>query len=215
MNVSEAFKSRSLKCMIGDHLLRNGLSTISYDQTRKTSTIKLLPGPSFGKVDGPLVVSKQRRVESVFNTMNKLVKGKLSFVGGVDRVFKRIFSVREGEKLLRASHCSLYTTAGPIAGRLFISTEKLAFCSDRPIAKVSSTTTGEPLWFHYKIMIPLRKIQRLNQNESTKKPSQKYLQVVTSDEFEFWFMGFRTYNKTFKCLQQVCSLPKLNLLTSS
>ncbi|XP_021735471.1 GEM-like protein 4 [Chenopodium quinoa] len=190
MNVSEAFKSRSLKSMIGDHLLRNGLSTISYDQTRKTSTIKLL--------SGPLVVSKQRRVESVFNTMNKLVKGKLSFVGGVDRVFRRIFSVREGEKLLRASHCSLYTTAGPIAGRLFISTEKLAFCSDRPIAKVTSATTGEPLRFHYKIVIPLRKIERLNQNESTKKPSQNYLQVVTSDEFEFWFMGFRSYNKTFK-----------------
>uniref|UniRef100_A0A803LS05 GRAM domain-containing protein n=1 Tax=Chenopodium quinoa TaxID=63459 RepID=A0A803LS05_CHEQI len=151
MNVSEAFKSRSLKSMIGDHLLRNGLSTISYDQTRKTSTIKLL--------SGPLVVSKQRRVESVFNTMNKL---------------------------------------GPIAGRLFISTEKLAFCSDRPIAKVTSATTGEPLRFHYKIVIPLRKIERLNQNESTKKPSQNYLQVVTSDEFEFWFMGFRSYNKTFK-----------------
>lgn len=200
--------------MLGDHLLRNGLSSLTYDQTRKTSTIKLLPGPSSVKVDGSLIISKQRRVESVFTTMNKLVKGKLSFIGGIDKMFRRIFSVREGEKVLRASHCCLYTTAGPIAGRLFISTEKLAFCSDRPIAKVSSTT-GESLRFHYKIVIPLRKIERLNQNENVKKPSQKYLQIVTTDDFEFWFMGFRYYNKTFKCLQQVCSLPKLNLLTSS
>ncbi|XP_021841716.1 GEM-like protein 4 [Spinacia oleracea] len=215
MNVSEAFKSRSIKSMIGDHLLRNGLLRLSYDQTRKTSTVKLLPGLSPSKVDGSLIISKQRKVESVFTMMNKLVKGKLSFVGGVDKIFKGIFSVREGEKLLRASHCCLYTTAGPIPGRLFISTEKLAFCSDKPIAKISSATAGEPLRFHYKIVIPIRKIERSNQNESMKKPSQKYLEIVTTDEFEFWFTGFRSYNKTFKCLQQVCSLPKLNLLTSS
>lgn len=64
------------------------------------------------------------------------------------------------------------------------------------------------------IVIPLRKIERLNQSESIKKPSQKYLQTVTTDDFEFWFMGFKSYNKTFKCLQQAV-LPKINLLTSS
>lgn len=72
MNVSEAFKSRSMKNMLGDHLLRNG---VSYDQTRKPSSIKLLPGPSSGQVDdgsSSLIVSKQRKIESVFATMNKL-----------------------------------------------------------------------------------------------------------------------------------------------
>lgn len=70
MNVSEAFKSRSMKSMLGDHLLRNG---ISYEQTRKTSSIKLLTGPSSGQVgDGSLITSKQRKVDSVFTTMNKL-----------------------------------------------------------------------------------------------------------------------------------------------
>ncbi|XP_021735160.1 GEM-like protein 4 [Chenopodium quinoa] len=204
MNASEAFKSRHMKSMLGDHLLRNGLSKISYDQSRKTSTVKLLPGPSTGQVDKSLITTKQRKVESVFTTMNKLVKGKLSLVGGVDKLFRRIFSLREGERLLRASRCSLYTTAGPIAGRLFISTEKLAFCSDRPIAKVSSPT-GEPLRFHYKIVIPLMKIGKWDPSEDMKKPSQKYLQVVTADEFEFWFMGFVNYNKTLKCLQQAVS----------
>lgn len=72
MNVSEAFKSRSIKSMIGDHLLRNGLLRLSYDQTRKTSTVKLLPGLSPSKVDGSLIISKQRKVESVFTMMNKL-----------------------------------------------------------------------------------------------------------------------------------------------
>lgn len=58
--------------MIGDHLLRNGLSRLTYDHTRKTSSIKLLPRPSSGQVDGTLVTSKQRNVESLFTTINKL-----------------------------------------------------------------------------------------------------------------------------------------------
>lgn len=55
------------------------------------------------------------------------------------------------------------------------------------------------------IVIPLRKIERWNQSENMEKPSQKYLEVVTADEFEFWFTGFVNYNKTLKCLQQALS----------
>lgn len=77
MNASEAFNSRGMKSMLGDNLLRNGmLSKLSYDQTRKTSTIKLLPAPSSStaQVDGSssLITTKQRKIESVFTTMNKL-----------------------------------------------------------------------------------------------------------------------------------------------
>lgn len=212
MNVSEAFKSRSMKSMLGDHVLRNGLSKIAPDQTRQKA-IKLLPGPSSHE-DGSST-SKQGRTGSVFSTMNKLVQRKLSLgakivqVGGVEKVFRRIFSVREGEQLLKASQCCLSTTAGPIPGRLFISTEKLAFCSDKPIAKYASPA-GELLRFHYKVVIPLRKIKRTNQSENVKKPSQKYLQVTTTDDFEFWFMGFFHYKRTFKCLQQSVSKSLIN-----
>lgn len=45
-----------------------------------------------------------------------------------------MFHVNDGEILLKASQCYLYTTAGPIAGILFISTHKIAFCSERPIS---------------------------------------------------------------------------------
>ncbi|KAL4304327.1 hypothetical protein GQ457_10G012780 [Hibiscus cannabinus] len=71
--------------------------------------------------------------------ITKTVKGKLSLgarilqVGGVDKIFKQLFSVREGEKLMKARQCYLSTTAGPLAGLLFISSEKVAFCSDRSI----------------------------------------------------------------------------------
>ncbi|KAK9691453.1 hypothetical protein RND81_09G197500 [Saponaria officinalis] len=201
MNASEAFKSRSMKSMLGDHLLRNGLSKMTYDQTANCN-LKMLPAPLGNNNDTTLTLRRSKVSGSIFSTMNKLVKGKLRL--GADKVFRQIFSIREGEQLLKAFKCSLFTTAGPIAGRMFISTEKVAFCSDRAIAKVA-TPTGDSLRFHYKIVIPLRKIKRYDQNENSKKPSQKYLHVVTPDDFEFWFTGFLSYNKMFSCLQQAVS----------
>ena len=172
--------------------------------------------------------------------ITETVKGKLSLgarilkVGGVKKVFKRLFNVREGEKLLKASQCYLSTTAGPIAGLLFISTDKIAFCSDRSI-KISYPT-GEVIRIHYKVtskrlfiiymcllllsflltnivsnihllqvMIPLSKIKRVNQSANVKKPSQKYMEIVTVDNFDFWFMGFLNYQKAFNYLQEAIS----------
>lgn len=88
--------------------------------------------------------------------ITETVKGKLSLgakiiqVGGLEKVFKNVFSVRAGEKLLKASQCYLSTTAGPIAGLLFISTDKIAFCSERSI-KLSSPN-GELIRVHYKVI---------------------------------------------------------------
>ncbi|GMI88410.1 hypothetical protein like AT5G23370 [Hibiscus trionum] len=137
------------------------------------------------------------------------VKGKLSLgarilqVGGVDKIFKQLFSVGEGEKLMKAFQCYLSTTAGPIAGLLFISNQKVAFCSDRSI-KIPSPN-GESLRVHYKVLIPLEKIKGVNESENMKKPSQKYMEIVTVDDFELWFMGFLNHQKTFKYLQQAIS----------
>ncbi|KAE8698498.1 GEM-like protein 4 [Hibiscus syriacus] len=139
--------------------------------------------------------------------ISETVKGKLSLgarilqVGGVDKIFKQLFSVGEGEKLMKACQCYLSTTAGPIAGLLFVSSQKVAFCSDRSI-KIPSPN-GESLRVHYKVMIPLEKIKGVNESENMKKPSQKYMEIVTVDDFEFWFMGFFNHQKALKFLQQV------------
>ncbi|KAI8527780.1 hypothetical protein RHMOL_Rhmol12G0101300 [Rhododendron molle] len=136
------------------------------------------------------------------------VKGKLSLgtkilkAGGIEKLFKHHFSVREGEKLLKVSQCYLSTTAGPIAGLLFISTDKVAFCSERSI--ITSSPTGE-LRIRYKVLIPIGKILRANESQDMKRPSQKYIYVVTEDNFDFWFMGFLNFRKTFKYLQQALS----------
>ena len=83
------------------------------------------------------------------------VKGKLSLgarilqVGGVEKVFMQLFSVKNGEKLLKASQCYISTTSGPLAGLLFISTDKVAFCSERSIKAYSSN--GHLIRMHYKV----------------------------------------------------------------
>ncbi|KAM7487929.1 hypothetical protein LguiB_025413 [Lonicera macranthoides] len=141
--------------------------------------------------------------------ITETVKRKLSLgakilqVGGVAKVFKQNFSIREGEKLLKTFHCHLSTTAGPISGLLFISTDKFAFRSERSI-KISSPT-GEMVRIHYKVSIPLRKIKTTNKSKNVEKPSLKYIEIVTVDNFDFWFMGFLNYQKTFNYLQQALS----------
>ncbi|KAJ6965715.1 hypothetical protein NC652_003565 [Populus alba x Populus x berolinensis] len=54
--------------------------------------------------------------------------------GGRKNIFKQKFDVRAGEKLLKTSHFFLSTETGAVAGLLFISTEKIAFCSQRSIS---------------------------------------------------------------------------------
>ncbi|KAJ4710508.1 GEM-like protein 4 [Melia azedarach] len=141
--------------------------------------------------------------------ISETVKGKLSLgakilqVGGLEKIFMQIFSVKEEEKLLKACQCYLSTTAGPIAGLLFISTDKVAFCSERPLKFYSSN--GELIRVHYKVLIPLSKIKRVNQGVNMKKQSEKYIEIFTVDDFDFWFMGFLNYQKAFKYLQHVIS----------
>ncbi|PRQ41445.1 putative GRAM domain, PH domain-containing protein [Rosa chinensis] len=145
--------------------------------------------------------------------ISETVKGKLRLgakilrAGGtMEKVFKHLFSNNDkaaGEKLLKTCHCYLSTTAGPIAGLLFISTHKIAFCSDKPIKLSSSPNpNGQLIRVHYKVVIPLNKINRVNQSEDVKKPSQKYIEIVTVDNYDFWFMGFFNYQKAHKYLQQ-------------
>lgn len=89
--------------------------------------------------------------------ITEIVKGKLSLgarilqVGGMNRVFKKLFSVEKEERLLKTSQCYLSTTTGPIAGLLFISNKKVAFCSERSI-KVSSSN-GDVTRIHYKVIL--------------------------------------------------------------
>ncbi|KQJ83691.1 GEM-like protein 4 [Brachypodium distachyon] len=141
------------------------------------------------------------------------VKGKLSLgakilqAGGMEKIFRRWFTVEEGERLLKASQCYLSTTAGPIAGMLFISTEKVAFRSDRSLALTSPK--GNTVRVPYKVAIPLRRVKTAKPSENKHRPEQKYVQVVTDDGFEFWFLGFVSYQVSLAQLEQAIAQSQL------
>ncbi|KAF3619750.1 GEM-like protein 6 [Capsicum annuum] len=146
---------------------------------------------------------------SLSPNLTETVKGKLSLgakilkVGGLEKIFKQKFSVKDDEKLLKVSQCYLSTTAGPIAGLLYISTDKIAFCSERSIKLLSPT--GKLIRIRYKVSIPISKVMKAKESENMKNPSQKYIQVITEDDFEFWFMGFLNHQKTLRYLQHAIS----------
>jgi len=138
--------------------------------------------------------------------LSDTVKGKLTLgakilqAGGVEKVFRQWFSVDKNEKLLRASQCYLSTTAGPIAGLLLVSTARVAFRSDRTLAV--SSPRGDKARVPYKVTIPLRKVKAVRPSENKHRPEQKYVQVVTDDGFEFWFMGFVRYQVSLQELEK-------------
>jgi len=43
---------------------------------------------------------------------------------------------------------------------------------------------------------------------NVEKPTEKYLEIFTEDNFEFWFMGFLKYQKTITYLHQAISQAK-------
>ncbi|KAG0472911.1 hypothetical protein HPP92_014768 [Vanilla planifolia] len=153
---------------------------------------------------------------SLGHGVSETVKGKLKLgsrilqAGGISRVFKKSFSTKEGERLIKASQCHLSTTAGPIQGLLFISTEKIAFLSDQSLAFRSPK--GNIARIPYKVLVPLRMIKAVYSTENVNKPNQKYIRIETIDDFEFWFMGLVCHQGTFKNLKQAISEPKVRFV---
>lgn len=70
--------------------------------------------------------------------------------GGYDKIFQQTFDTAPDEKLKKAYACYLSTSAGPVMGVLYLSTAKLAFCSDNPLSyKVGDKTE----WSYYKVRL--------------------------------------------------------------
>lgn len=171
------------------------------------------------RVTGDRVAQGLKEHVTLGPKLYETVKGKLSLgarilrAGGVGKVFRRWFSSPVGgggERLLRASQCYLSTTAGPIAGMLFVSTERVAFRSDRslalPLALASPAGGGSGtttvLRVPYKVSIPLRRVAAARPGQNRDRPEHKYVQVVTRDGFDFWFMGFVRYQASLQELEK-------------
>ncbi|GAA0184144.1 hypothetical protein Leryth_001173 [Lithospermum erythrorhizon] len=189
-------------------LSSNMLTTLAAYNDSQKSLLPYLAGVNKGDLpsNNPSKSSPTLRLLRLGPKFTKAMKAKLRLgarilqVGGMSNMFKLHFGFKEGEQLLKVSRCNLSTTTGPIAGVLFITTYKVAFCSDKSI-NVSSST-GESLSIQYKVSIPLEKINRAYERENARKQSTKYIQIVTLDKFDFWFMGFSRCRKTLDYLNE-------------
>jgi hypothetical protein len=113
--------------------------------------------------------------------------------GGFEGVYKQTFGVTNNEQLRKTYACYLSTSTGPVAGTLYISNLKFAFCSDRPLSYAPAP--GEQAWSYYKVVIPLEKVKEVVPSVNENKTNEKYIQVLTNDGHDFWFMGFVNYDK--------------------
>ncbi|KAL9662440.1 hypothetical protein QQ045_027273 [Rhodiola kirilowii] len=119
--------------------------------------------------------------------------------GGYEKIFQQTFETEPDEKLVDSFVCYLSTSAGPVMGVVYVSTEKLAFCSDSPIPY---KTDGRTEYSYYKVVIPLNQVKAINPSSSnTINGLEKYIQVVSVDNHEFWYMGFLNYDEAVKCLK--------------
>ncbi|KAM1292021.1 hypothetical protein ACFX13_019374 [Malus domestica] len=132
--------------------------------------------------------------------MGRIAQGtKVLAEGGYEKIFRSTFETTPEEQLQNSFACYLSTSAGPVMGVLYVSTAKLAYCSDNPISYKAESQTE---WSYYKVVIPLHQLKAVNPSSSRSNPAEKYIQVISVDNHEFWFMGFLNYDGAANCLQE-------------
>lgn len=62
----------------------------------------------------------------------------------------------------------------------------------------------EGFFFHFlkQVVIPLHQLRAANPSVSKMNPAEKYIQIVSVEGHEFWFMGFLMYDKAAASLQE-------------
>ncbi|GLT81617.1 hypothetical protein SLE2022_000580 [Rubroshorea leprosula] len=160
----------------------NKAETMANNVWHNLKTGSSVPGAAWGKM----------------NLTAKAITG-----GGFEPLFKQTFATFPNEKLNKTFACYLSTSTGPVAGTLYLSNIHIAFCSDRPLS--FTAPSGQVTWSYYKVMVPLGKIGIINPVMMKDNPSEKYIQVVTVDGHDFWYMGFVNYEKASKHLSQSLS----------
>lgn len=126
------------------------------------------------------------------------LRAKAMTGGGFDTLYKQTFSTYPNEALRKTFACYLSTSTGPVPGTLYLSNFHAAFCSDRPLS--FTAPSGQFTWSYYKVMVPLEKIGAINPVIMRENSSEKYVQIVTLEGHDFWFMGFVNYDKACRHL---------------
>lgn len=85
--------------------------------------------------------------------LGRIAQGtKVLAEGGYEKIFRQTFETVPEEQLKNSFACYLSTSAGPVMGVLYVSTAKLAFCSDNPLSYKGSDKTE---WSYYKVRLDI------------------------------------------------------------
>ncbi|KAL2921384.1 GEM-like protein 5 [Bienertia sinuspersici] len=133
--------------------------------------------------------------------MNRIDHAARSVYEGSDHVFRKEFGYNPGEKLKKTYACYLSITGGPISGTLFISNLRVGFKSDSPVWTGPGSGPGQ--WVYYKVIMWVNDIGAVNSVANKKNSGEKYIEIVSKDGHEFWFMGFIFYEQALHNLYQV------------
>ncbi|KAK7324527.1 hypothetical protein VNO77_28153 [Canavalia gladiata] len=137
----------------------------------------------------------------VNTAMAKLIQGtKVLASGGPEKVFQQTFGVFPGEKLLQPYACYVTTDSEPVIGTLYISTKRLAFCSEYPLCNHPFSLQHQCVY--YKVVVQLEQLSTVNRTTNRLNPTEKQIQVVTMDGYEFNFMGFLSCDKALQTINE-------------
>ncbi|CAI9757949.1 unnamed protein product [Fraxinus pennsylvanica] len=82
--------------------------------------------------------------------LGRIAQGtKVLAEGGYEKIFRQTFETVPEEQLQDTYACYLSTSSGPVMGVLYVSSAKLAFCSDNPLSYKAGDKTE---WSHYKML---------------------------------------------------------------
>lgn len=104
--------------------------------------------------------------------------------------------------------CHLSTTTGAVPGTLFISTNTVSFSSDRPLQFTSAP--GKIVSSFYNVNLPLNRVSSVTKTHNKSRPQEKYIQLSTVDNHQFWFMGFLSYEKAVETIESVSREAKIS-----
>ncbi|XP_058779536.1 GEM-like protein 2 isoform X2 [Vicia villosa] len=135
--------------------------------------------------------------------MARVVQGtKLIANGGSDKLFQQTFGIIQGEKLLKQHVCYISKISGPVIGTLYITNKRLAFCSDYPLCHHPFSLQHQCIYYKVVVM-QLDQLRAVSPSANIFNSKEKYIEIVTVDGYEFFFMGFVSYDKALKTLNEV------------
>jgi hypothetical protein len=55
---------------------------------------------------------------------------------------------------------------------------------------------------YLQVVLPLSQVTSVNPSSSMRNRAERYIQIMTMDNHQFWFMGFVNYDKALKNLYE-------------